>query len=52
MTSTPHIYEIRPRKDHRGFDLDSDVLPFGALWYLEPGDAIDYVKHYSRSHML
>jgi len=22
-----HVYEIRPRKDHRGFDLISDVLP-------------------------
>ena len=22
-----HIYEIRPRKDHRGFDLISDALP-------------------------
>jgi hypothetical protein len=24
-----HVYEIRPRKDHRGFDLISDALPFG-----------------------
>jgi hypothetical protein len=24
-----HIYEVRPRKDHLGFDLISDVLPFG-----------------------
>jgi hypothetical protein len=24
-------YEIRPRKDHRGVDLISDALPFGAL---------------------
>jgi hypothetical protein len=28
-----HIYEVRPRKDHRGVDLISDVLPFGRLWY-------------------
>jgi hypothetical protein len=28
-----HIYEIRPRKDHRGVDLISDALPFGRLWY-------------------
>jgi hypothetical protein len=27
-----HVYEARPRKDHRGFDLISDALPFG-LWY-------------------
>jgi hypothetical protein len=34
-----HVYEVRPRKDHRGVDLISDVLPFGRLWYGEP-DAI------------
>ena len=28
-----HVYEIRPRKDKRGFDLISDVLPFGRLWF-------------------
>ena len=28
-----HVYEIRPRKDKRGVDLVSDVLPFGRLWY-------------------
>jgi hypothetical protein len=28
--------KFRPRKDHRGVDLISDVLPFGRLWY---GDA-------------
>jgi hypothetical protein len=27
------VYEIRPRKDHRGVDLISDALPFGCLWY-------------------
>ena len=34
-----HIYEIHPRKDHRGISLISDVLPFDRLWYGEP-DAI------------
>jgi hypothetical protein len=34
-----HVYEVRPRKDHRGVDLISDALPFGRLWYAEP-DAI------------
>jgi hypothetical protein len=24
-----HVYEVRPRKDRRAFDLMSDVLPFG-----------------------
>jgi hypothetical protein len=31
------FYEVwPPRKDHRGVDLISDVLPFGRLWYGEP----------------
>ena len=31
-----HSYEVRPRKDKRGVELISDVLPFGRLWYGEP----------------
>jgi hypothetical protein len=53
MTSSQHIYEVGPRKDHRGVDLISDVLPFGRLWYGEPnasGNAINYAKSRSRSH--
>ena len=38
----------RPRKDHRGFGLIFDALPFGSLWYGEP-DAIRYAKFFSRS---
>ena len=48
-----HLYEIRPRKDKRGVDLISDVLPFGRLWYDGPEaitNAIGYVQHYSRAH--
>src|SRR5512141_1611319 len=48
-----HAYEVRPRKDKRGVDLISDVLPFGRLWYGEPNalsNAIGYASHYSRSH--
>jgi hypothetical protein len=26
-----HLYEVHPRKDHRGVDLISDALPFGAV---------------------
>jgi hypothetical protein len=26
-----HVYEVRPRKDKRGFDLVSDALPFGVI---------------------
>jgi hypothetical protein len=28
MTSSQHVYEVRPRKDKRGVDLISDALPF------------------------
>ena len=48
-----HAYEVRPRKDGRGFDLISDVLPFGRLWYGGPNaasNAIGYASQYSRSH--
>jgi len=50
MQSTMHVYEIRPRKDKRGVDLISDVLPFGRLWYDKPDSAIGYAMHSSRSH--
>jgi hypothetical protein len=36
MTSSQHVYEVRPRKDKRGVDLISDALPFGRLRYGEP----------------
>ena len=51
MTSQ-HVYEVRPRKDKRGVDLISDVLPFGRLWYYDPdavSNAIGYAKFFSRS---
>jgi len=51
-TISTHVYEVRPRKDHR-FNLISDALPFGRLWYGEPNavsNAIGYAKHRSRSH--
>ena len=49
MHST-HIYEVKPRKDHRGVDLISDVLPFGRLWYDKAEHAVGYAQHFSRSH--
>jgi hypothetical protein len=48
-----HVYEIRPRADKHGFDLISDALPYGPLWYRGPNairDAIGNAKHRSRSH--
>ena len=47
MFKAPHLYEVRPRKDRRGFDLISDALPFGRLWYGEPNavsNAVDYTQ--------
>jgi hypothetical protein len=45
-----HFFCEGPRRDHRGFDLISDVLPFGRLWYDTPDNAIGYAMHFSRSH--
>jgi len=48
-----HVYEVIPRKDHRGVDLISNALPFGRLWYGERdaiNNAIGYAKFFSRSH--
>jgi hypothetical protein len=48
-----HTYEVRPRKDKRGVDLISNVLPFRRLWYGEPdaiSNAVGYAKFFSRSH--
>ncbi len=53
MTTSQHVYEVRPRKDHRGVDLISDALPFRRLWYGGPNaisNAIGYAEHRSRSH--
>ena len=52
ITSSHHVYEVRPRKDKRGVDLISDVLPFGRLWYGDTdavANAIGYAEHFSRS---
>jgi hypothetical protein len=52
MTSSRHFYEVRPRKDRRGFDLISDTLPFGRLWYDGPNavtNATGYAMHDSRT---
>jgi hypothetical protein len=51
--SSQHAYEIRPRKDRRGFDLIGDRLPLGFLWFQGPDaivDAVNYAKFCSGSH--
>ncbi len=50
ISARVHVYGVRPRKDRRGFDLISDALPFGRLWYTEIPHAIEYAKFRSRSH--
>jgi len=53
VAAVMHVYEVRPHKDKRGFDLISDVLPFGRLWYGGPeavANAIGYAQFYSRAH--
>jgi len=52
MASTPHVYEVRPRKDQRRVDLMSEVLSIGRWWYGEPNavaNAIGFAMHYNRS---
>jgi hypothetical protein len=44
MTTAQHVYEVRPRKDHRGVDLISDALPFGGLWYDGPKAASNAIR--------
>ena len=54
MSATPaqDVYEIRPRKDQDGFDLISDRLQYGPIWYAGPDAvrrAVAYAKYRSRS---
>ena len=54
MPDSQYIYEVRPRRDKRGFDLISDALPFGRLWYGDPNavtNALSYAK-FSVAHMI
>src|SRR5438874_34540 len=39
------VYEVRPRKDHRGVNLISDALPFARLWYGVAGNVIETHEH-------
>jgi hypothetical protein len=53
MSSTPaqDVYEIRPHKDRDGFDLISDRLWRGPIWYAGP-DAVRYAVAYAKYHSL
>ena len=54
MTSSQHVYEVRPRQDQRGVDLISDALPFGRLWYGEPNASSNAVGYgsFAVAHMM
>ena len=54
MSSTPaqDVYEIRPRNNRDGFDLISDRLRRGPIWYAGPDavrNAVSFAKYCSRS---
>jgi hypothetical protein len=49
--NTKSIYEIRPSKYHRTFDLISKALPLGrATGFLDAAGAVRYAKSYSDPH--
>jgi hypothetical protein len=53
MSSSQHVYEIRPRKDRRGVDLIGERLPLGVLWFEGPDaieDAVNYARSFSYPH--
>jgi len=55
MNVPQHVYEVRPRKDKRGVDLISEVLPFGRLWYAGPNaasNAVSDTQSIVASHMM
>jgi hypothetical protein len=54
MSATPaqDVYEIRAREERDGFDLISDRLQDGPIWYAGPDAvrcAVAYAKYCSRS---
>jgi hypothetical protein len=51
-TRAQDVYEIRPRKDRNGFDLISDRLRRGPIWYAGPDavrTAVAFARYRSRS---
>ena len=51
-TAAQDVYEIRPREDRSGFDLISDRLRRGPIWYAGPDavrNAVAFAKYRSLS---
>jgi hypothetical protein len=42
-----HLYEVRPCRDRRGFDLISDALPFGVIRALDESGSVIETHEYS-----
>jgi hypothetical protein len=53
MSATPaqEVYEVRPRRDGNGFDLISDRLRYGPIWYAG-SDAVRYAVAYAKYRAL
>ena len=41
-------YKVRPRKTHDGWNLESERLSHGSLWYESESAAVGYAKWNSR----
>jgi len=50
MEESVHVYEVRPRKDKRGFNLISDALPFDRLCM--PGRTQSDAPSIAADHMM
>jgi hypothetical protein len=51
MESIKHVYEIRPSKNRRTFELISNVLPLGRTGgFVDAAGAARQAKSYSGSH--
>jgi hypothetical protein len=47
LTTGSDVYEIRPRKDKDGFELNSELFRYGPIWYAGP-DAVRHAIAYAR----
>jgi hypothetical protein len=47
LTTGSDVYEIRPRKDRDGFELNSELFRYGPIWYAGP-DAVRRAIAYAR----
>jgi hypothetical protein len=48
VSATLDQYKVRPRKTRDGWNLESDRLSHGALWYHDEDAAVSYARWHSR----